>query len=325
MQAEIVSIGTELLLGEIVDTNAAYIARQLTTIGLNLYYKTTVGDNEGRIASVLKEALARSGVVIATGGLGPTVDDVTREAVAAATDRPLELRQELIAEVEAIFRRRGVRMTENNLRQAHLPRGAIAIHNPVGTAPGFIVEDAAGIVICVPGVPAEMRYLMEHTVLPYLREKLGLRGVIKVRNLHTCAIGESQVDALIGDLERAANPTVGLSAHPGQTDVRITAKAESEAEASRLIAGMEEEVRRRLGDSVYGADDETLEGAVLDLLERRGRSLAVVETVTAGAIASRLSAAARGGRWFRGSLVTPAAALPERLGLTTAQGTVGDL
>ncbi len=319
MQAEIISIGTELLLGQIVDTNAAYIARQLASIGLDLYYKTTVGDNEARIAAILRQALTRSGVVIATGGLGPTVDDVTREAVAAATGRPLELREELIPEIEAIFRRRGTRMTENNLRQAHLPQGAIAIHNPVGTAPGFIVEDAAGIVICLPGVPAEMRYLMEHTVLPYLRDKLDLRGVIKVRNLHTCAIGESQVDALIGDLERAANPTVGLSAHPGQTDVRIAAKAESEEEAARLIAETEAEVRRRLGDCIYGADDETLEGVVIDLLRRHGRTLAAVETVTAGAIAGRLSAADREGKWFRGSLVAQGTALAERLGLQAAE------
>ncbi|MCL6430363.1 MAG: CinA family nicotinamide mononucleotide deamidase-related protein [Anaerolineae bacterium] len=318
MQAEIISIGTELLLGQIVDTNAAYIARQLASIGLDLYYKTTVGDNEARIAAILRQALARSGVVIATGGLGPTVDDVTREAVAAATSRPLELREELIPEIEAIFRRRGTRMTENNLRQAQLPRGATPIHNPVGTAPGFIVEDAAGIVICLPGVPAEMRYLMEHTVLPYLREKLGLRGVIKVRNLHTCAIGESQVDALIGDLERAANPTVGLAAHPGQTDVRIAAKAESEEEAARLIADTEAEVRRRLGDCIYGADDETLEGVVIDLLQRHGRTLAAVETVTAGAIAGRLSGADREGRWFRGSLVAQGTALADRLGLQAA-------
>lgn len=315
MQAEIVSIGTELLLGEIVDTNAAYIARQLTTIGLNLLYKTTVGDNEARIAAVLGEALQRSGIVIATGGLGPTVDDVTREAVARAMKRPLETRPELIAEIESFFRHRGARMTDNNLRQARLPQGAIAIPNPVGTAPAFIVEDPVGIVICLPGVPAEMRYLMEHAVLPYLRQKLGLKGVIKVRNLHTCGVGESQVDSLIGDLELAANPTVGLSAHPGQTDVRITAKADSEDEAARVIAEMEAEVRRRLGDLIYGVDGETLEGVVVDLLERRGRTLAVVETVTGGAITSRLTSAVRDNRCFRGGLVAPGEAALAGLGL----------
>lgn len=315
MQAEIVSIGTELLLGEIVDTNAAYIARQLAAIGLNLYYKSTVGDNEQRIADILQRALERSNVIICTGGLGPTVDDVTREAVARATGRPLEMRPELVAEIEGFFCRRGSAMTENNLRQARLPQGAIAIANPVGTAPAFIVEEARGAIIVLPGVPGEMRYLMEHAVLPYLRDRLGLRGVIKVRNLHTCSIGESQVDSLIGDLELATNPTVGLSAHPGQTDVRITAKADSEEEADRLIASTEAELRRRLGDAIYGADAETLEGAVMELLARRGRSLAVVETVTGGAITNRLTAVAPDNRLFRGGLVTPGEAGLAALGL----------
>ncbi len=303
MQAEIVSIGTELLLGEIVDTNAAYIARQLTTIGLDLYYKTTVGDNEARITAVLREALERSGVVITTGGLGPTVDDVTREAVAAATGRALELRPELITEIEAFFRRRGARMTDNNLRQARLPQGAIAVSNPVGTAPAFIVEDARGVVISLPGVPGEMCYLMEHEVLPYLKRTLGLKGVIRVRTLHTAGIGESQVDALVGDLEREANPSVGLAAHPGQTDVRIVAKAGSEAEAERLLAAMEAQVRARLEGHIYGADEETLEGVVMALLERRGRTLAVAETVTQGAVTSRLTAAAHGSSRFKGGIV----------------------
>ncbi|HOG47527.1 MAG TPA: CinA family nicotinamide mononucleotide deamidase-related protein [Anaerolineae bacterium] len=319
MQAEIVSIGTELLLGEIVDTNAAYIARLLTTIGLDLYYKTTVGDNEGRIAAVLGEALERSGVVITTGGLGPTVDDVTREAVAAATHRPLEVRRELIPEVEAFFRRRGARMTENNLRQARLPQGAIAVSNPVGTAPAFIVEDPRGVIISLPGVPGEMRYLMEHAVLPYLRASLGLCGVIKVRNLHTAGIGESDVDALVGDLECAANPTVGLAAHPGQTDVRVTAKAEREEEAARLVTEMEAEVRRRLGHHIYGADEETLEGVVIELLARRGRTLAVAETVTQGVLTSRLTAAAHDSEQFKGGLVAPGEVGLSGLGLPSGE------
>lgn len=320
MRAEIVSIGTELLLGEIVDTNAAYLARQLTTIGLDLHYKTTVGDNEARIAGVLEQALERSGVVITTGGLGPTVDDVTREAVAAATHRPLELREELVGDIEAFFRRRGARMTENNLRQARLPQGALAIRNPVGTAPAYIVEDPRGIIISLPGVPSEMRYLVEHAVLPYLRQKLGLRGVIKVRNLHTAGIGESQVDALVADLERASNPTVGLAAHPAQTDVRVAAKAESEEEAARMVAEVEKEVRRRLGDHIYGADEETLEGAVVQLLEQRGHTLAVAETVGGGAITSRLTAAARGRDVFRGGIVAPGEGGLAGLGLPAGTG-----
>ncbi|MBC7255195.1 MAG: CinA family nicotinamide mononucleotide deamidase-related protein, partial [Chloroflexi bacterium] len=256
MQAEIVTIGTELLLGEIVDTNSAWIAQRLTTIGLNLYYTTTVGDNLGRITQVLKQALERSDVVITTGGLGPTVDDVTREAVAAATERDLVLDPDLLEEITAYFARRNYTMTENNRRQARIPRGAMIIHNPVGTAPAFAVEHKGHVIISLPGVPHEMRYLMENSVLPYLRERFGLTGIIKSRVVHTCGIGESAVDARIGDLMQLSNPTVGTRAHPGQTDIVIAAKADSPAEAEALFAPIEAEIRARLGIYVYGVDDQ---------------------------------------------------------------------
>ena len=178
MQAEIVTIGTELLLGKIVDTNAAYIAQQLATIGLDLYYKTTVGDNEGRITSVLQQALARSDVVITSGGLGPTVDDVTRQAVARAAGRELVLDEKLLAQIEARFARHGFTMSENNRRQAYIPQGAIPIENPVGTAPAFIVETEQGLIVSLPGVPRELKYLMETQVIPFLREKLQMGQVI---------------------------------------------------------------------------------------------------------------------------------------------------
>ncbi|TEU09777.1 MAG: CinA family nicotinamide mononucleotide deamidase-related protein, partial [Anaerolineales bacterium] len=303
LHAEIVTIGTELLLGEIVDTNSAWIAKRLTTIGLDLYYTTTVGDNLGRIADALRRGLARSNVVITTGGLGPTVDDVTRQAVAEATDRELVLDQELVQEISRYFARRGHRMTENNRKQAHLPEGARVIHNPVGTAPAFAVDHNGHVVICLPGVPHEMRYLIENEVLPYLRERYGLRGVIKSRTLRTCGIGESTVDSRIGDLMRLSNPTVGTRAHPGQTDVQITAKADSEAEADALIAPVEAELRARLGDVIFGVDEETMADVVIRLLTERGLCLALVETVTRGELAQRLSAAARGGQAFAGSMV----------------------
>lgn len=274
MNAEIITIGTELLLGEIVDTNAVYIARRLRDIGLDLYYMTTVGDNLERIARVVDIALNRANVVITTGGLGPTVDDVTREAVAQATGRRLVLHPELLAQIEAFFRRLGREMKENNRRQAYIPEGAIPIPNPVGTAPGFIVETERGVVICLPGVPREMEHLMEHAVVPYLRERFHLRGVIKVRVLRTVGIGESDIDAAIGDLMTSANPTVGLAAHAGQTDVRITAKAESEEEADRLLEDMARRVYARLGDAIYGEGQETVEEVVARLLHARGWRLA---------------------------------------------------
>ena len=303
MHAEIVTTGTELLLGEIVDTNAAYIARRLRTIGLNLFYKTTVGDNEERMTLVLKQALDRSDVIIVSGGLGPTVDDVTRQAVAQATGRKLVLDEEMLASIHAHYSRWGRTMAENNRRQAYKPESAMSIENPVGTAPIFVVEQGQKLVIVLPGVPREMKYLLDNTVLPYLRKKLGLTDVILIRNVHTCAIGESNVDRLIDDLELEANPTVGLAAHPGQTDVRITAKASSEEEGTRLLDAMEARIRERLGDVIYGVDDETLEGRVMELLREKGLSIALVETNTLGQIAQRLSTASEGYAGLGGSLI----------------------
>jgi nicotinamide-nucleotide amidase len=303
MNAEIVTTGTELLLGELVDTNAAYIARRLRVIGLDLFYKTTVGDNEERMAMVLDQALARSDVIITTGGLGPTVDDVTREAVARATGRRLVTDEKLMAQIEARFRRLGRPMTANNRRQARIPEGAIPVENPVGTAPAFVVEDPRGIIISLPGVPREMKYLMENSVIPFLREHLGLRYVIKSKTLKTCGIGESRIDDAIADLMQGSNPTVGLSAHPGQTDVRITAKAENEEEADHLIAQVEAKIRERLGLAIYGVGRELLEEVVVDLLRRRGWTIALLETNTWGLIARRLAGVAGGRDVLRGALV----------------------
>ena len=300
MHAEIIATGSELLLGEQVDTNSTFIARKLREIGLNLYFKTVVGDNEGRMAEALSIALGRSDVVITTGGLGPTVDDVTRPAVARATGRELIFRDDLLAQIEARFRVYGVPMGENNHRQAYVPSGAIPIENPVGTAPAFIVEDHGRIIISLPGVPREMEYLIEHAVLPYLREKLNLTEVIVIRTLHTVGQGESRIDEAIGELETASNPTVGLSAKAGQVDIRITAKAATRGEAEALIAGMEARVRERVGAHVFGADEDTLEGVLARQLTARGMSLASIEYGTGGALSGRLS---RLGGAYRGGLM----------------------
>jgi nicotinamide-nucleotide amidase len=275
MNAEIVAIGTEILLGEIVDTNSAHITRQLRDIGVNVYYLTTVGDNLERIAGAIRIALARADVVITTGGLGPTVDDMTRQAVANATDRDLEFRPELFEDICERFRQFGARMSENNRVQAYIPAGSIPVHNRLGTAPCFIVESDQGTVISLPGVPREMKDIMQVTVLPYLRERTGGKGIIKALVLRTAGIGESQVDARIADLETWSNPTVGLAAHTGQTDVRVTARADSEAEADALIAQAETIIRERVGEYIYGTGSEPLEEAFVGLLREKGLRLAV--------------------------------------------------
>lgn len=302
MRAEIITSGTELLLGDLVDTNAAYLSRQLRALGINVHYRTTVGDNEERTAEAISLAMRRADLVITTGGLGPTVDDVTRQAVARATGRPLVLHPELLAAIEARFRSFGYRMTENNMQQAYIPEGAVVIPNPVGTAPCFAVETPTGAVISLPGVPRELEHLMENAVIPYLRRRFGLHEVIKTRVLKTCAIGESAVDQRIADLMQSRNPTVGLNAHPGQTDVRITAKADSEEEAERLLDDMEARIRERLGDSIYGTGAQTLEEVVLHLLQARGETLAALETVTGGQLTQRL-ASVRDVAGFLGGIV----------------------
>ncbi len=248
MHAELIAIGSELLLGEISDTNSTHIARALREIGLEVRWMSAVGDDAQRVAALVWQAAQRSPVVITTGGLGPTVDDPTREAMARAFDRPLEYRPELWAQIEERFQRFRRKPSENNRRQAHVPAGAIAVENPVGTAPAFIVEHAEGVVIALPGVPREMEYLLAYAAIPYLREKFNLSGVIKAKTLRTVGIGESMVDEKVGEFEKLANPAVGLMAHMGQVDVRITATAQSEAEAEALIAPVAAQIRERLGE-----------------------------------------------------------------------------
>jgi nicotinamide-nucleotide amidase len=289
--AEIITIGTEILLGEIVDTNAPYLARCLRDSGIDLYRKTTVGDNIQRIASAIQEARQRSDIILTTGGLGPTVDDPTRDAVALALGVDTQFHPELWDQIQARFRRYNRQPTDNNRRQAYLPRGAKAVENPVGTAPAFIFETDQQAIICLPGVPSEMEYLMLHTVLPYLRDRYHLKGIIKARVLHTAGVGESQIDDLIGDLEKLSNPTVGLAAHSGQVDVRVAAKADSEGDADALIQPVEEILRQRLGSWIYGADHETLEEVTLRSLAQKGWTLAVVEAGLNGSLIRRLSGA----------------------------------
>jgi len=281
--AEIIAIGTELLLGEIQDSNTQYLARMLREIGVDLYRASMVGDNQERIAQAIREALGRAQIVITSGGLGPTVDDPTRQAVAHAVDAELEYKPELWQQIEERFRFYGRTASENNKRQAYIPHGAIAIKNPVGTAPAFYLEPSTDkTIICLPGVPRELYYLFENAVSPYLKEKYSLKGTILARVLHTSGIGESMVDELIGDLETAENPTVGLLAHPGQTDVRITAKADSQQEAVNMIAKMEKLIRERLGHHIFGVDRETLPAVLIKLLDNNGWKLALVENGTNG-------------------------------------------
>ncbi len=287
--AEIITIGTEILLGEIVDTNSAWLARKLRDLNVDIFRTATVGDNAERIAEILRETLTRADIIITTGGLGPTVDDPTREAVALAFGRPSEYRPELWQQVIERMARFGRVPGENQKRQAYIPQNSLALTNPVGTAPAFIVEENGKCVISLPGVPREMEYLAENEVFPYLRRAYNLCGLIKARVLHSAGMGESIIDEKIGDLETLTNPTVGLAAHAGAVDIRITARAETEENANRLIAAVESDLRQRLGNIIYGADEETLESIVLRLLTAQNARLSVVEANSAGELTRRLS------------------------------------
>lgn len=293
MNAEIISIGSELLLGQILDTNTSWIAKKLAESGVEVVRTSTVGDNLQQIIDVIREATARSHIVITTGGIGPTEDDLTREAVAEVFHRPLQFQLQLMEQIEALFKRRGFKMAENNRKQAFIPEGGIPIENPKGTAPGFIVEYSSGAILSVPGVPSEMEYLMENSVLPYLKKHFGLQNqIIQYKVLRACGLGESAIGLQIKDLmKQGQNPSVGTLASVGDIKIRMTAKADCPAEAGSLIEKMEKEIRDRLGVLIYGVDDETLHGNVMRAMERFNLTLSVVESFTGGILSHKLTSA----------------------------------
>ncbi len=292
VRAETIAIGSELVLGHLIDTNSAYIARRLAENGIEIIRTSTVGDDLSCIEEVLREAIQRSLVVITTGGLGPTEDDLTREGISKLFRRPLVFQPQLMEQIEALFRRRGFRMAESNRKQAYIPEGAIPIENPKGTAPGFIVEHSGGCVISIPGVPSEMEYLMENAVIPYLRKKFALADeVILSKVLRACGLGESAIGMEIEDLMKEGNnPSVGTLASLGDIKIRITARASRREEATAMVQRTEEEIRRRLKGLIYGVGEETLPEVIARELERGNLKLSVAETFTGGNIAHKLVA-----------------------------------
>ena len=291
--AEIITIGTEILLGEIVDTNTRYIARTLRGMGVDLYRTITIGDNVERIAEAIHNSMNRAEIVITTGGLGPTVDDPTREAVAKAAGVELEFRADLWEQVISVISRYGRKPSENQKRQAYIPKGALAIPNPVGTAPCFIVESSpllSGVrsVISLPGVPNEMEHILHESIIPYLQKRFDLNEIIKIRVLHCAGLGEGMIDEKIADLETLSNPTVGLAAHTGVVDIRIAAKAKDEAHADQMIADIEHQIQERLGDVVFGADEDKLADVVLNTVAKRGWTLVGVEAGLDGLLARKI-------------------------------------
>jgi nicotinamide-nucleotide amidase len=302
---EIVTIGTEILLGHLVDTNSVFIARSLADHGIDVFAKHSVGDNTERLALMLAAALDRADGVITTGGLGPTVDDLTKDAVAKAVGTTLELHEPSLHAIEERFKSFGRVMSENNKRQAVLPAGAHVLENPHGTAPGFVAIRADGkFVACMPGVPREMKPMLTERLLPWLIERYGVRGAIYTKTLHTVGIPESELDRKIEDLFRTLeNPKIAVLAHGGRVDVKVMAKAASAEEADAMIAPVASELRERIGAGYFGDDATTLESAILGELIRRGLTIATAESCTGGAIANALVGVSGASAAYRGSVV----------------------
>ena len=290
MWAELIAIGSELLSWDKAETNSLYISKQLNLLGINVRYKSIVGDAESDIEAVLKAAVSRSQVVIITGGLGPTEDDLTRKAVAKALKRGLVLKEELIEKIKKRFESMGKAMPKNNERQALMPNKAVVIDNPIGTAPGFAIEHDKVLIICLPGVPAEMQRMFEEGAVPLIKKRIDVSEAVRLRIIRTCGISEAKVDELIGDLYAAdKNIRIGLAAGEKGVDVRITSSKASEIETSRLSAELEEKITAILKDYIYGFDNEEMEEIVVRLLKEKGAKLAVAESCTGGLISKRLT------------------------------------
>jgi len=291
VRAELISTGTELLLGQILNTNARFLGQRLAKMGINVYFQTTVGDNPVRLAEAFNIALKRADLVIVTGGLGPTSDDLTKETVAEVLELKMLINERAMTHIEEFFKLRGRNMPEANRKQALIPEGATLIPNKVGTAPGMIIEKNGKIIVILPGPPVEMEPMFTGTVEPYLRKKEGKeRSVIVSRVLRILGMGESSVEERIKDLvDGQTNPTIAFLAPRGEVLVRITAKAATEAAAGKMITKVEKEIRKRLGDYIYGADDDSLEKVVAGLLKKYGLTVSVAESCTGGLIAKRLT------------------------------------
>lgn len=288
MIVEIISVGTEILLGNIVNTNAAYLAEKCAGLGLSCYYQDVVGDNEERLTSVLNTALSRADVLLLSGGLGPTQDDLTKETVAKVLHKNLYLHEPSKEAIEAFFQKRGIEITENNWKQAMVPEGCIVVDNPNGTAPGIIMEENGKRIVLMPGPPNEMIPMFENAIIPYLNALDP--GIIYSQTVKICGVGESKVESMIEDLIDAQNnPTIATYAKTGEVHLRVTAKAEDDKEAKKLVKPVVKELKGRFGNHIYSTqEDVTLEKAVVDLLLANHLTVSTVESCTGGMLAARL-------------------------------------
>jgi nicotinamide-nucleotide amidase len=301
LKAEIIASGTELLLGEIADTNSSFIANQLALLGLDLYYVSIVGDNYERFSGVLQQAVLRSDIVIITGGLGPTKGDITREVIAGLLNEKMELDPGLKQHISGYFSRLGLEMPENNLKQAMLIPSATAIPNPLGTAPGWWVAKNNKTIISLPGPPGEMQPMWQKEIFPRLEKKGG--AIIISRTLKTWGLSEARIDQLVGPFMSQPNPTLALYAKSDGIHLRITAKADTREEVLDLIHSRESDLRQILQDNIWGSDADILEEIVAQTILDKGLTIAVIESFTGGFLAHSLASTKESRRFFRGGIV----------------------
>ena len=302
MHAEIISCGTELLLGHITDTNATYLAQSLASLGIDLYFVSQVGDNQGRIVETLRRAWERSDLVIITGGLGPTEDDLARESISAMLGETMQVDPGLEVELRAMFAARSSVMPERNIKQATLIPSSRVLRNPRGTAPGWWVEKNGHIIVAMPGVPREMYYMWENEVIPRLASFTG--GLIFTRILRVWGLGESAVEERLGSVIHSNNPTVATYAKSDAIDVRITAKAATREQAEQQVAEMETQTRQILGHYIFGVDRDTLQSVTGKLLSSRNQWLAVMDSITGGLLSSTITDNPSSDQYFKGAIVT---------------------
>jgi nicotinamide-nucleotide amidase len=326
VRADVLAIGTELLLGQIVDTNSSWIGEQLAAVGIDTMEHRKVGDNLGRMVTAMREMLASADAVVVCGGIGPTQDDVTRDAIAEVMGVELERREELVEHIASLFGTRGRDMPANNLRQADVPRGADVIPNPIGTAPGIRAEIGGKVIYAVPGVPYEMQLMVTDHILPDLLARTGEAAAIVSRSLKTWGQSESGLAEMIAErVDTQSNPTIAFLARGIEgIVVRLTAKAPTEVEARALIEPEEAKLRTILGDLVFAIDDETMEHAVLQRLEARGWTLGVAESLTGGLIGARIANVPGASRTFRGSIASYATEVKRSVLGVTAERVVSE-
>jgi competence/damage-inducible protein CinA-like protein len=315
MRAEILSIGTELLLGQIVDTNANFLAQQLPPLGLDLFYVSQIGDNLQRLSAAFKQALQRSDVIITSGGLGPTEDDLTREAIADVLGEQPAVQPQLEKDLREFFQRRGRTMPERNVKQATLIPSASVLPNPIGTAPGWWVEHDGKVIASMPGVPHEMHEMWEEQVQPRLARLIS-GGVIVSRTLKLAGIGESHAEEAVGDLTRSANPTLATYAKSDGIHLRLTAKAAVQTDAEALLDAFEPRVRERVADWVYGGEADMFPSVVGAILRQRGLKLATAESATGGQLASLITEAPGASDYFVAGYVAYSAEAKRALGVS---------